>query len=141
APADAGTTPAAPKSLTEKMREAKAMRAAPTQSPSQGSFVKVGGKNMGPPKPRPDMAPKPDAGVAAGASAVQMEKSQELQGKLQDPAPSSDSGANEPAKPDPGAELKKAFDAKSRELADLKKRIEGLTELRAKDRKAFLAEM
>jgi hypothetical protein len=140
APAAAGTTPdaapAAPKSLLEAQREAsKTARNKPVDGPSQGSFVKVGGKTMaGPTKPAP-IAPQMDAKpTTAGEKAGAPVAAPKAEAAPEAPAP-------EAPKPDAFAELKKGFDAKSRELADLRKQMSEYENLGKSDFKTLVSKL
>ena len=131
APADAGTN-AAPKSLNQVILEQKAVRGKSVQGPP-GGFVKMGGK----PAPVAPALTPPSATTAAKAGAPVATKP--TQPEVAAPVKTESSPAA-PA-PDAQGELKKAFDAKSRELAELRKQFTQYEELAKGDFKSLVMKL
>ncbi len=121
--------PAKPQTLLEVQRGLKSQRVKSVEGPA-GGFVKMP-KGSAPAKPAPVAPPldaKPtSAGEKAGAPVVAVQPDPAVSGKTE-PSP-------EAPKPpaDPMAELKKGFDAKSRELADLRKQLNEYEEIGKSD--------
>jgi hypothetical protein len=119
------------------------MRGKPVEGPKDGhGFVRIQGKPVGKSHPAP-VAPALDvkptsAGEKAGAPEVEPPAPVAEETPA---APKVEAAPAEPAKPDPMADLKKGFDAKARELADIKKRLETFENLGKTDFKKLVAEL
>ncbi len=131
------TPDAAPKTLLEVQRGLKSQRVKSVEGPA-GGFVKMPkGSAPAPAKPAP-VAPALDAkptsaGEKAGAPVAAAQPDPAASVKTE-PSP-------ETPKPDPMAELKKGFDAKSRELAALHKQLNEYEEMGKSDFRSLVLKL